>query len=61
MKVNSLTSLKFFRSLDIGDCQLTDKCVGSIREIIHRKENQSGKKNALLLHVKFELKFFFVI
>jgi hypothetical protein len=35
--------------LDIGDCQLTDKCVGSIREIIHRKENQSGEKNALLL------------
>ena len=39
---NSLSSHKHFRSLDIGDCQLTDKCVSSVREMIHRRDHQSG-------------------
>ena len=47
--MNALTGLKYFRSLDIGDCQLTDASVGSIREILHKKDNQSGKKIIIFL------------
>ena len=43
-----MKSLKHFRSLDIGDCQLTDKCVGSIKEIIHKRDNQSGLSELII-------------
>ena len=42
---NALVNLKHFKSLDIGDCKLTDECVNHVREIVHRREHQNGKKS----------------
>jgi hypothetical protein len=38
----SLINNENFRSLDIGDCQLTDDSVPVIKELIHRKEHSKG-------------------
>jgi hypothetical protein len=38
----SVVNLKHFRSLDIGDCGLTDNSLVYVRELIHRRENSNG-------------------
>lgn len=44
----SLANNFSFKSLDIGDCGLTDKSVEYIREIIHRREHANGLNELVL-------------
>ena len=53
----SMVNLKHFRSLDIGDCQLTDNSIIFIRELIHRREHTKGISIKLCY---VSVKFFFI-
>ena len=44
----SLINNSNFKSLDIGDCKLTDKSVEFIREIIHRREHDHGLNELII-------------
>ena len=44
----SLINNSNFKSLDIGDCKLTDKSVEFIREIIHRREHDNGLNELII-------------